>query len=437
MDTLNDDMVSRTEDAELLELYRSDRLVVRQVRAGNTDNWVVTFDNYGIGHGFDRPGFGQEWLRANQISAIHVLGRAEDWYQYEDIEDALATVRAAVEGAARVMTYGSSMGGYAAIRFADAVGAKSVLALSPQYTLDPRIAGHDRRWSQDAHRIRWRAELNGPLECRAKVLMVYDPSGLDGWHGDRIAADAAVDVVRLPYTAHPVTSYLSEIGALSDLVTDVLHDRLDVRAFQALARARRGASGVYLGELAGLQPPRRSRTALSLARRAVAANPINHHARLSLARLQLKTEPQEALEGFTTLVADSDRALTYLVSQGQAMATLGRTAEARAIAAEVIERAGPVAHLHGWAAHMNWLDGDTRQARRLIRRAIQLDRRAPAYLRAAFDYHLGRHRSDVSAPIGETRWLRLARWMGRSGAVKSAARAWFRRHSSSEPATGS
>ena len=427
-----------TEDASgILDLYRSERIVVRQVATSDLDNWIVTFDNYSIGHGFDRPGFAQDWLRTQNISAIHVMGRGEDWYQYEDIAEALATVRAVVEGAPRVMTYGSSMGGYAAVRFADAVGAHSALALSPQYTLDPEIAGHDRRWAQDAQRIGWIKSLNGPLTTQSRVVVVYDPNGLDGWHGERIAADAAVTSIRLPYTAHPVTSYLSEIGVLAELVVRVLHDILDPVAFQRDARRRRVDSGVYLGELAGAQPVHRYGTALALARRAVAANPVNHHARLNLARLLLQGGQQsEAMNLFAGLVEDSDRALTYLVEQARALSIIGNVGDARDIAIEVVARAGDVAHLHGWAAHLCWLSGNTGEARKLIRRAVRLDPANPDYLRSAADYHFGLHGPDTAAPVRPTPWLHLARWIGRRGAIKAAARALLRQPLS-EPATGS
>ena len=420
-----------------LDLYRSERIVVRQVATGNRDRWVITFDNYGIGHGFDRSGFGQDWLQGQGVSAIHVLGKAEDWYQYEDIDEALAMVRLAVSGATRVMTYGSSMGGYAAIRFADAVGAHAALALSPQYTLDPRIAGVDRRWSQDSQRIQWIDRINGPLTTTAEVVMVYDPRGLDGWHGRRIRDDIRVSPLRLPFTAHPATSFLSEIGLLGQLVMDVLHDRLDTAGFEREARRRRSSSGVYLGEMAGLQPEHRTRTALALARKAVAASPSNHHARLNLARQLLRHgEQAEALVLFEGLVQDSDRALTYLVDYGQALATVGRAAEARAIADEVMAQAARVAHLNGWAARICWLNGDTEDARELIRQAVRLDPTNPAYLRVAADYHLGRRAPGAADAVRSTPWLSLARWVGRQPAVRTATRNWLTRRSRPRPPGG-
>lgn len=417
-----------TEDASgILDLYCSDHLVVRRVAAGDRDHWVVTFDNYGIGHGFDRPGFGQEWLRATGISAIHVLGKAEDWYQYEDIDAALAAVRAAVSGAGRVITYGSSMGGYAAIRFADAVGAHAAVALSPQYTLDPAVAAHDWRWSQDAHRIAWIAALNGPLSCRAQIFAVYDPKGMDGWHGGRISEETGAVLIGLPYTAHPVSTFLSEIGMLSELVTRVLAGDLDSRAFRREARIRRRLSGVYLGELASHQPAWRPKLALALARRAVSASPNSAHAGLSLSRLLSREgRHDEALETLDAIVRTNGRAVGYLVDQGLALAMAGRAAEARALIREVLDQGGNNAHLYGWASSINWILSDRPEARRLIRSAMRLDPGNPHYRSTAALY---RNKTSL--------WSRLTRWALRRREAISRPRFGWIRDASSEPATGS
>ena len=114
------------------EIYRSNNILVRSAVINDRDPVVVTFEHYDIGKGFDRFGFGEQFLLSQGISAVHVLGSGNDWYQYDDIFDALGAVRAVTADARRTITYGSSMGGYAAVRLADASGADAVLALSPQ-----------------------------------------------------------------------------------------------------------------------------------------------------------------------------------------------------------------------------------------------------------------------------------------------------------------
>lgn len=394
------------------ELFRSKDVVVRRVPAEDSDRWVVTFDHYGIGHGFERPGFGEAYFKAQGISAIHVMGRGDDWYQYADMDAALATVRAATRGAARVVAYGSSMGGFAALRFADAAGATDVLALSPQYSIDPKVAVQERRWSQDFRRIRWRADASGPIACSARAVVVYDPVSPDHWHSERIAQDIHCHLIRLPYTAHPVTTYLSDAGLLGPLLAGLLEGGLDPRAFRRAARQRRSSNGIYLGEIAAAQPRRRAATALSLARRALDVSPGNYHASVSLARLlSLEGQHEEAVSILTALVDQSDRSLTYVVDLGNALMAAGRSGEARAIADEVLSRASDVAHLHAWAAYICWLKGDVADARRLIRRAVALDAGNRVYLRAIIDYHFGAPYTDGVRGVRVTPWLRLARWV--------------------------
>lgn len=394
------------------ELFRSDDVVVRRVPAGPSDRWVVTFDHYAIGPGFDRPGFGEAYLRSEGISAIHVMGRAEDWYQYPDMAAALATVRAATTGAERVVTYGSSMGAYAALRFADAVGATDVLALSPQYSIDPKVAPQELRWTQDAKRIQWRPELGGPMSCSARPIIIFDPTGPDRWHGERIEQDLNCRAIRLPYTAHPVTTYLGDVSLLGPLLRNVLAGDFDPRSFQREARRRRARNGIYLGELAAAQPPRKASTALALARRAVEVSPGNYHAQVSLARLLSRGgRHEEALTILDRVVQASDRGLTYVVDYGNALVLAGRIAEARVIVDEALSRTTDVAHLHAWAAHICWLNHEKATARHLIRRAVMLDPGNTPYLRALIDYSFGAPLSTGHRGVRTTPWLRLVRWL--------------------------
>ena len=387
--------------------------MVRQVATTDHDRWVITFDNYGIGHGFDRQGFGEAWLQAQGISAIHVMGRSEDWYQYDDLEEALSVVRAAVSRASRVMTYGSSMGGYAAIRFAEAVGANAVLAFSPQYTLDPRIAGHDGRWAQDSRRIVWLPALNGPVRCTVKPVIVYDSVSPDRWHAERFARDTTVTAVTLPHTGHPVTSFLAEVGFLAGLVHETLEGSLDAGAFRRRVREQRRRSGVYLGQLAENASLRRPGLALSLAHRAAEVSNGNDLAQLSLARLLLAaSRHEEALKIFESLADRSGRQITYLIAYAQALAEAGRLDQARRLVDEVVAAAGGMAHVHAWAASICWLNGDVADARRMIETAIALDPGSRGYRGLLATYRFGRrHSGDQSRQ--PTVWLALARWVAR------------------------
>ncbi|MES2815272.1 MAG: tetratricopeptide repeat protein [Pseudomonadota bacterium] len=396
------------------ELFRSDNVLVRRVAMADQKRWIITFDNYGIGQGFDRPGFGEDFLRHHGVSAIHVLGGGDDWYQYPEMTEAAAAIRTATSGAERVMTYGSSMGGYAALRFADALGANAVLALSPQYSLDPSVAPDERRWQQDAERIRWISAFNGPLRSPARPVVVYDPKGPDRWHGDRIGQDAPVTAIRLPFTSHPVTTYLSEAGLLSQLVFDTLNGTIDGDAIEQQGRGRRRNSSVYLAELAQSQPASRPRTALALARRAVDAGPTSPSALLCLGQLLSRMgRHEESLTVHKRLVEVTDRLVNYMIPYGDALFAAGDVQGACAVAREVVATMPNVAHIQNWAGFMLWNAGFHDEAREAVKRAVQLHPSNTQYQKLLVTYRFSD--LDPNAPGGAKppTWLKVIRWFKR------------------------
>lgn len=331
-------------------LFRSDNLIVRFRPAADLSRWVVSFDSYGRGRPVDRPGFGESYLQSRGMSAVVVLSRGDDWYQYPDMTKVLARIRDAVSGADRVMTYGSSMGGYAAIRFADAVGANAVLALSPQYSIDPAKVPFELRWMQEARRIAWLPALDGPIRCRVRPVVAFDSKHpLDAQHAALIAKDTPIDAVPLPWAGHPVTTYLSDAHLLTSLVPAVLGGSFDPQAFRHEALARRKASASYIAELAEYQPAARPRTAVGLARKALAISPdseLIHHIlgkRLTAAGLHA-----EALEHHKQAVTLSGGNRAFLYHGGKALIAAGDLQTALSIARDLVKAEPDFAQMHGF-----------------------------------------------------------------------------------------
>lgn len=400
------------------ELHRSRNLVVRRVPAADTDRWVVTFDNYGAGHGFDRPAFGEAFLKAAGISAVHVMGRSEDWYQYPDIAEALAALRAALAGAKRIVTYGSSMGGYAALRFADAVGATGVLALSPQYSVDPLKVPFEQRWLQDGARIHWRSEIDGRLTCAVPAVVAYDPCDDDGRHVELIAAEIAVTRLPLRRWGHPVTTALADTGLLAPLLRDVLDDKVDAAATRREAARRRARSAAYLIALADAQPPWRPRTGLALAERAAGLSE-NLLIKVGLARqLSRSGRHEEALALHQAVAATTPRPVAFIVAHADALGAAGRPDEAAALAAEAVAAAPKTAHLRLWQGVKLWEAGQVEAAQDAVQAAVELDP-ARAYYREVLAAYRGVSAPPVESPPDGPQppeWQRLARrarrWMG-------------------------
>lgn len=277
-----------------LELFRSDDLLVR--RCGGFGGLVcyVTFESYTDHRTLDRMAFGEAYFSTRGIDAIHVLSRDNQWYQYEELPRALSAIAAVTRGYQRVIAYGSSMGGFAALRYGSACGANVGIALSPQYTVDPDIVPFDRRWTDDVARISFRRHEVPPLSTQ---YIVYDPRDAhDRRHFRLFAENGPVAGIAIPHAGHPVGGYLSETGLLGPLLEAVEAGPVDATAFAAELRRRRRQSAHYFFILAQRTPPHRPLQRVALAELAVRTQADNavYHSQLGAA-LDAAGEHERAL----------------------------------------------------------------------------------------------------------------------------------------------
>jgi tetratricopeptide (TPR) repeat protein len=360
-------------------LYASENLLVRAVPTPDEGRWVVTFDHYRNDGGLERSGFGEDFLQTSGISAIHFLCRGNDWYQYEDIQAACAAARRRISAASWVVTYGSSMGAYAALRFADAVGAHAVLALAPQYSVDPSKVPWELRWLQHGATIRWRPEVDGLIRCMAKTYVVFDPTGDDLRHVLRIEEDVVVHRIAIPHGGHPVTTYLADTNLIQPLLLSVLAGE-DAIEFMRSARNARKKSSFYLAELARAQPQQRPRAAMVLARKAVgiAETPL---ALLSLADAYVRMGwHHEAFSIFERIVEQTGRDASYIYPYAEACLAAGDLRAALALAEEMVATCPGIAHLLNWLGQMLWDAGRREEAISKLRQATEIDPQ-PDYMR--------------------------------------------------------
>ena len=255
------------------DLFRSPDLLVRKVAPHGGPCCVVTFDSFTDHRTLDRPGFGEAFFDSNAIDAVHVIPRENRWYDYREMADAMAQVHAATRCYDRVVTYGSSMGAYAAIRFAGLAGAHAILALSPQFSIDPATVPWEPRWlahgaAYDPH---WERSL--PFPSVDEACVVYDPTDRDVRHIAEFARRFRFQAVRMPHAGHPVTGCLAELGLLQPLLLGMCRGDLDPAEFWPTALARLPNSSQYLTSLAKRLPAWRRHRRLALMHRAVTVAP--------------------------------------------------------------------------------------------------------------------------------------------------------------------
>lgn len=246
---------------------------IRHNVSSNSSVCFVTFDSLTDVPDLSRPAFAEAFLREQGIDAIHVLNRTNVWYAYEGLEAALQHVRLVAERYDRVLTYGSSMGGYAAIRWAQAIGAHTAIAISPQYSVSKRLAPFEYRWRALVRNIKRVQNEARHGSMSVAPIVFFDPHDLDALHYQLIARSYPRTLgVRMPYAGHPAGAMLSETGVLSKTILSIVDGTFDPEKVYGDLRARRRLSGQYLFTLARRINSRQPCTKQALAAAAVQAS---------------------------------------------------------------------------------------------------------------------------------------------------------------------
>lgn len=179
-----------------------------------------------------------------------VIPKSNQWYQYPEMPRCLDLLRGLAGRYARRVSYGGSMGGYAALKSAAHIGVQAVLAIAPQYSIDPAKVPFETRWKDEAHAIRF---IDDDMRLRPGIeyFVAYDPhAASDVRHVDLIAQAGAGPVrLTVPFGTHFLAHMLVETGLSSDLLRWFVSGTLDLAKFRKEIRARRGQSITYLSEV--------------------------------------------------------------------------------------------------------------------------------------------------------------------------------------------
>lgn len=240
------------------------------------DGLVVSFEpvaDQPVPADFSRPVWGQGFLLRRGCSVLGFKRRRSDWYREPLLHRAMRALEAAgfFQSFRRVMFYGSSMGGHAALAYAVVAPGCTVLALNPQSTLAPGRCWFDQRFAGPGAAA-WKGDfIDGVDGARAAacVYICYDPYQVkDRLHAQRLPSARRINL-RLPFAGHATPRLLSEVGLLGPVFDKAWAGSLTEAEFRRLARERAKSADYHL-RLAerGVFVPRRLRaldTALALA----------------------------------------------------------------------------------------------------------------------------------------------------------------------------
>lgn len=221
---------------------------------------LVTFENAVEVQGMpDAAPRGFAFARREGWSHLAIISREESWFRdpaiyrhmdrliddgfFEDFED--------------VLFYGAQAGGYAAAAYSVAAPGSRVLALRPQATLDPAIAGWDNRFA--AHRRLNFTDRFGyapdMIDAAAQVWIVFSPQQrFDAMHA-ALFTKPNVQMLRISGMTGRLDTIFDSLGGLDEMIRDAMAGTLSPQRF-IRALAARKSFGPYQKNLV-----KRARTA--------------------------------------------------------------------------------------------------------------------------------------------------------------------------------
>ncbi|MFZ5752108.1 MAG: phosphoadenosine phosphosulfate reductase [Pseudomonadota bacterium] len=192
--------------------------------------------------------------RANGWSSLTLIARTNSWYRdfriyrYFDrlVDDAF------FEDFDRVVFYGAGMAGYAAAAYSVTAPGATVIAIQPQATLDPRLAGWDPRWPEKRRlsftdRYGFAPDMT---EGAGEVYVIFDPEqALDAMHA-ALFARPWTHLLPCPNLGRDIATALDQMRMLPAILKAAGSGAFDPALFRTFYRARRNHPP-YLRNLMG------------------------------------------------------------------------------------------------------------------------------------------------------------------------------------------
>jgi hypothetical protein len=169
------------------------------------------------------------------------------------------------------VTSGSSMGGYAALRFAETLGAAASIAVGPQYSPRPAVVPGETRYESYIAGTEFLYEDTLVISSRVRNFIIYDPLfRRDRSHIERFRSQARVVPITVHAGGHTPSIMLEQCGLLAECVLQLLAGTFDVLSLRTRMRQRRRSSTEYWKELIeGLLERSHRRFATRMARSAL------------------------------------------------------------------------------------------------------------------------------------------------------------------------
>jgi len=202
--------------------------------AGNEKKLIITFNFYGQ-KSLSGKGWGGEYWHQQGYLVIALTTTKNDWYHNID-SDSILTLSKFIRKLKEereievVCGYGTSMGGFAAILFSEALSLDKVIAFSPQYSISELW---DTRWKYESDSLLNQKKIKDVSFKKTEFYIFYDPHDVDRIHVDNYVNEIKKNLflIKVPWSGHPSCTLLSDGGILFEISTSIINNKFNIKMY--------------------------------------------------------------------------------------------------------------------------------------------------------------------------------------------------------------
>ncbi|RGY94714.1 hypothetical protein [Clostridium sp. AM58-1XD] len=187
---------------------------------------IITFNAYTISKdpiiatNFEK-GFACGLFAGNGFTEYHIVTNKNDWFQSDEMEGVIHIIQNDTKLYKRIVSYGSSMGGFGAINFSEALHSVFV-TLCPQYSIRPQEISGDMRWAYESSKIKFHHNYIKDGSCiNNSGYIFYDCLSEDGFHAEQIKKRTCATLINIPYAGHLIGDILNDVYGIKQIVEEI------------------------------------------------------------------------------------------------------------------------------------------------------------------------------------------------------------------------
>ena len=196
-------------------------------------------------------------LEKFHYNVIGIMPKEKSWFPESSMLNMMDAIQDYLAPFQTRIGYGGSMGGYAAIKYSNLLDLKRIIALVPQFSINP-LDVQDLRYNMFYH-----ADVNQDMKIKdtdiskeREYIVVYDPYySEDSAHYIKIKElIPEVKTLHLPHTGHDAVAILASSHLLNDFLT---HEFNETYFYQKIRQVKKNSKFYYRKVIENLLPTHR------------------------------------------------------------------------------------------------------------------------------------------------------------------------------------